>query len=166
MQPVPEQPPAGGWFDDVFATTYPDVLRFAARRVGADRAADVAAETFLVAWRRRDDLPRDNVRAWLFRVASNVIANSSRAEVRQARVAGRLQVVPDEPLDGDGVDVLRVRAILASLPPDDQEALRLVEWDGLTPAEAATVAGCSTVAFRVRLHRARNRFAAAYGRNR
>jgi RNA polymerase sigma-70 factor (ECF subfamily) len=37
----------------------------------------------------------------------------------------------------------------------------LVGWDGLGRREAAQVVGCSPVAFAVRLHRARKRFAAA-----
>ena len=37
----------------------------------------------------------------------------------------------------------------------------LVAWEGLAPAEAAVVVDCSPEAFRVRLHRARRRLAAA-----
>lgn len=44
---------------------------------------------------------------------------------------------------------------LATLPQRDQEALRLVYWDGLQPSQAARAFGCSAVAMRVRLHRAR-----------
>lgn len=36
----------------------------------------------------------------------------------------------------------------------------LVAWDDLTPAQAATVLGCSPGAARLRLHRARGRLAA------
>src|ERR687898_3426352 len=41
----------------------------------------------------------------------------------------------------------------------DQEILRLVAWDGLAPAQAGMVLGCSPGAARVRLHRARRRLA-------
>jgi RNA polymerase sigma-70 factor (ECF subfamily) len=44
------------------------------------------------------------------------------------------------------------------LRPADRDALLLVSWDDLTPAQAAGVAGISPVAFRVRLYRARRRF--------
>jgi RNA polymerase sigma-70 factor (ECF subfamily) len=39
--------------------------------------------------------------------------------------------------------------------------LRLIAWDGLTSTSAAEVLGVSRLAFGVRLHRARRRFAAA-----
>ena len=51
----------------------------------------------------------------------------------------------------------RVAAALARLPANDREAITLIAWDGLRPAEAAAVLGQSPVAFRVRLHRARRR---------
>jgi RNA polymerase sigma-70 factor (ECF subfamily) len=47
----------------------------------------------------------------------------------------------------------------------DREALMLVAWDGLDHRDAATVMGCSTSAFTVRLHRARRRLAGLLGRD-
>jgi RNA polymerase sigma-70 factor (ECF subfamily) len=49
--------------------------------------------------------------------------------------------------------------VLAELSPADQEVLRLIEWDGLDVAEAARVLRCTRTALKVRLHRARRRFA-------
>jgi RNA polymerase sigma-70 factor (ECF subfamily) len=60
-------------------------------------------------------------------------------------------------------DRLAVLAALAALRPDDQEALRLIEWEQLEVAAAAQVMGCSAATFRVRLHRARRRLARALG---
>jgi RNA polymerase sigma-70 factor, ECF subfamily len=56
-----------------------------------------------------------------------------------------------------------LRAALASLSDRDQEVLRPVAWDGLTPAELAVVLGCTPVAARTRLHRASARLAARLG---
>lgn len=56
-----------------------------------------------------------------------------------------------------------LRAALASLSERDQEVLRLVAWDGLTPAQVAVVLGCTPVAARTRLHRARGRLAVRLG---
>jgi RNA polymerase sigma-70 factor (ECF subfamily) len=50
---------------------------------------------------------------------------------------------------------------LAELPEDDREVLVLVAWQGLSPKDAARVVGCSSAAFRVRLHRARKRLGQA-----
>jgi len=54
---------------------------------------------------------------------------------------------------------LRVRAVLESLSPMDQEVLRLTEWERLDLSQAAAVLGCSRTAAKVRRHRARRRFA-------
>ena len=48
-------------------------------------------------------------------------------------------------------------AALARLPANDREAITLIAWDGLRPAEAAIVLGQSPATFRVRLHRAKRR---------
>ena len=54
-----------------------------------------------------------------------------------------------------------VAGALRCLAPSDREALLLIAWEGLTPAQAARALGIGPVAFRVRLHRARRRCAAA-----
>jgi RNA polymerase sigma-70 factor (ECF subfamily) len=62
-------------FTDLFAETYPAVVRFVERRVPPSHAEDVAAEVFLVLWRRLDDIPADaeDARAWLFGVARRTL---------------------------------------------------------------------------------------------
>ena len=50
---------------------------------------------------------------------------------------------------------LSARAALARLSPAEREAIELLAWEGLTPAEAATVLGCSRGVVAVRVHRAR-----------
>src|SRR6201999_686174 len=68
------------------------ILEYALRRV-ADRedAADVVAETFLVVWRRMEEVPiGDGARLWLYGVARNVLANMHRAERRRTRLGRRL----------------------------------------------------------------------------
>ena len=52
----------------LFAAHHRELHRFAARRVGPDDAQDVVADVFVVAWRRRDDVPDGAARAWLFAV--------------------------------------------------------------------------------------------------
>jgi DNA-directed RNA polymerase specialized sigma24 family protein len=66
----------------------------------------------------------------------------------------------------DRVPDTRARAALealALLPPKEREALQLCAWEGLSPWDAARVAGCTAGAFRVRLHRARRKLEAAVG---
>lgn len=147
------------WFVALYERAYADVLRYARRRVGEDAARDVAAETFLVAWRRLDEIPAESL-PWLYGVASGVLANEWRRSRRQDRVAARiaasLPVIPE-----DGTEQIEesasVAAGLATLSESDREVISLVAWEGLDARAAAQVAGCSPGAFAVRLHRARRR---------
>ena len=53
-----QEGPRARQFSELFAANYGLVLAYARRRVGADLAQDVVADTFLAAWRNMDDLPR------------------------------------------------------------------------------------------------------------
>jgi RNA polymerase sigma-70 factor, ECF subfamily len=77
-------------FESLFRANYDDLLRFAVRRVGSDAAADVVAEVFAVAWRRRDAVPDGAERLWLFGVAANVVANERRSRQPRNRLARRV----------------------------------------------------------------------------
>lgn len=148
-------------FTALYEATYADLLRFAQRRVHPTHAEDVVAESFLVAWRRLDDLPPrpDDARAWLFGVARGVILNAYRGAERQRALAVRLADVRtgsagefDADLVARQIDVSRAWQRLSGL---HQEALALAVLDGLNAPQAAAVLGISPVAFRLRLSRAR-----------
>jgi RNA polymerase sigma-70 factor, ECF subfamily len=152
-------------FERLYGENFRAVLRFAAARIDPERAKDVVAETFLVAWRRLDDVPAEP-RPWLLGVARRVIAGQRRSESRREALALRLQSAHRR--DPGSVDVAgalagrdEVLAAFAALGERDQEVLRLVAWDGLSVGEAADVLGISRLAFAVRLHRARRRMARA-----
>jgi RNA polymerase sigma factor (sigma-70 family) len=155
-------------FKVMYDEHYPAVLRYAARRVGAEAARDIAAETFLTAWRRLDRVPADQSLPWLYATARKCLANELRRRDRRERLDVRIrtEVLRGQDLAGPEpgervADRLAVLAALDTLRPDDQEALRLIEWEQLDVAAAAQVMGCSAATFRVRLHRARRRLARA-----
>ena len=123
----------------------------------------MAAETFLIAWRRLDDVPpHEAALPWLLVTARRVLANRRRA-------AGRATTMPLLEADVNGTagldpaDAVAERASLATafrrLDEADRETLALIAWDGLAPREAAVVAGCSAATFAVRAHRAKRRLA-------
>ncbi|HEX3489012.1 MAG TPA: sigma factor [Streptosporangiaceae bacterium] len=58
------------------------------RRLGSDAADDVVAETFLTAFRQRDDddTSRACARPWLYGIASHMISRHRRAEASGAVV--------------------------------------------------------------------------------
>jgi RNA polymerase sigma-70 factor (ECF subfamily) len=141
------------------------VLGYVLRRVDdPEDAADAVAETFLVAWRRLDDVPRgDGARPWLLGVARRVVANQRRGARRHTGLADRLgrELAAQVPAVADPSESdLLVRRALECLTDDDREILLLAGWEGLSPAEIAVAAGLSAVAARSRLHRARRRFRA------
>jgi len=159
----PDPVAAKARLEQLFAAHYGDLVRYATRRVGADAASDVVSSTFLIAWRRLADVPTDHSRAWLYAAARNVIANELRGRERRDRLGQRARA---QAATGTGdhaglvTEQLRVRGVLDELAPRDQEVLRLTEWEGLDVDEVAAVLGCSRAAVKVRLHRARRRFAA------
>ncbi|MDF2499059.1 MAG: putative polymerase sigma (70) factor, partial [Arthrobacter koreensis] len=57
MTQFPGKPDREARFRALYAAVYPDLLRFVQRRTGAGHAEDLVAETFLVVWRRFEDLP-------------------------------------------------------------------------------------------------------------
>ena len=148
-------------FEAIFHETSPRVFAYAARHAGFSDADDVVAETYAVAWRRFSAIPADPL-PWLLVTARNVVRNQSRSQRRSE--ANWTAVVRDlwhatTAVSPDTVVEARETAIeaLRSCTDQEREALLLVAWDGLTPTEAAAVAGCSPRAFAVRLSRARSR---------
>ncbi|MEU4244109.1 RNA polymerase sigma factor [Actinoplanes sp. NPDC026619] len=132
-------------FEALYAETWRDILGYALRRTGnPEDAADVVAEVFTVAWRRRADVPAGPAaRPWLYGVARLVLANQRRGDLRRGLLATALRdAVRSTPPDPAAVTLARhdaraVRAGLHALPEIDRELLMLTAWDGLSPAEAA-----------------------------
>jgi RNA polymerase sigma factor (sigma-70 family) len=137
------------------------VLGYALRRLDdPEDAADIVAETFLVAWRRLDDVPAgDEARPWLLGVARRILANQRRSTRRRLGLAKRRgeELAAQMPVRDASVGDLRVRRALAALSDDDREVLLLAGWEGLTPAQIGVALGVGGVTARSRLHRARRR---------
>jgi RNA polymerase sigma-70 factor (ECF subfamily) len=146
-------------FERFYRTHAQAVAGYVARRVPADSVQDVVADTFAVAWRRLDRLP-DEVLPWLLGVARRVIANQYRTSRRQEALRLRLSAEPPRPAESSSGGLPRVVAALLRLPEREREVVLLAAWEGLSAQQAARVLGCSTAAYRLRLHRARRKLAA------
>lgn len=156
-------------FGELYEANWGPILGYVLRRTDSpDDAADVIAETFLTAWRRLDAVPPDDdARLWLYGVARRLLANHHRGQRRQSLLTDRLRgqlAVTYEPPEFTG-DLAVIAAAFRALPEPDRELLALVAWEGLDHGQIAAVLGCSRNAVRIRLHRARRRFAGAYTRS-
>lgn len=147
-------------FTDLYNRTYGAIEAYARRRTTPGLADDIVTETFLVALRRPGAVPAGRELVWLYGVAHRLLANQRRAQRREHALVDRLErhsvAVSADPADTVGERAAALSA-LSQLSPNDQEALRLVAWEGLDTAAAAEVAGCTRAAMGVRLHRARRR---------
>lgn len=142
-------------FAELWHRHHRQVHGYALRRTDPAAAQDVVSETFLVAWRRRTEMPPTEL-PWLLGVARHVLANHARGARRQAALAQVLISQAETHAGRSEVDTGLMHA-LAALEDGDREVLLLSAWDGLTSVEAALSLGCSPTAFRVRLLRARRR---------
>lgn len=142
------------WLEELFDEHHPALVAYATRRVGPDGADDIAAEVFVVAWRRRRQVPSEPL-PWLYAVARNAVLHEQRGHARRSRLRDALTLVR-EPLQRP-TEQVEVEAVLSQLEPTDAEVLRLSIWEQLTPQEIAEVLGISPGAARNRLMRARRR---------
>jgi RNA polymerase sigma-70 factor (ECF subfamily) len=146
-------------FEDLYRSHAPSILGYLRRRANPDDAADLLAETFLTAWRRRSDLPgAEQRRAWLFGTARRVLLAHYRHPAPTPVDSIELPQ-PSVPALGEASADL-VRTVLAELSEPDRELLTLTVWEHLSVAEAGQVLGLTSGAARVRLHRIRQRLAA------
>ncbi|SCE74269.1 RNA polymerase sigma-70 factor, ECF subfamily [Micromonospora viridifaciens] len=149
------------WFTGVYQAEYGHVVKYGQRRLAdMEAAAELAQEVFVIAWRRRREVP-DRSLPWLYGVARRLLANQWRArraapDVLPMTDAGLLREPVMSGADAT-VGIADLQAALSTLADLDQEILRLVGWEELTVSEAAQVLGCTRTTAAVRLHRARRR---------
>jgi RNA polymerase sigma-70 factor (ECF subfamily) len=150
-------------FERLYVEHYGHIYAFVHRRVTGDTGdvPDIVAEVFAVAWKRIDDVPEAPAeRLWLYGVARRSVQHHQRSAWRRLRLVARLTAerAVSPPLDTTTEPLqLRLRGAIEKLRPLDQEVLRLVLWDGLSHAEAATVFSCSVNAIALRLLKAKGR---------
>lgn len=144
-------------FEQVFDAAYVAVQRFVRRRGGGDETDDIVADTFMVVWRRLDDVPPESIVPWCLGVARRCLANQRRSTTRRARLRDRVAAEP-VPADDASQDPNLVAA-LARLDDEQRELLRLSVWEGFGAGEIAVVLGITPNAASIRLHRARRELA-------
>lgn len=143
-------------FDQYSQAVYSFVYRLTRRE---DLAEDLAQETFLALVRapERFDQARGTMKTYLFSIARNLTLK----HYRDRRSEDQLDDEEEIPLAIDPRDALEIGAVVAqavaSLPPLQQEALILFEYEGVTLEELAQIVSTDVGTVKSRLHRARGR---------
>ena len=147
--------------DAIYAQHFNTVAAYCMRRLPVHTANDAISETFLIAWRKLDDVPHGSgTLPYLYRIAGNVIAHQRRSHARRGRLRHKLGTVAGESALSPEVQVLdhaenqAVVHALTTLSDEDQEIIRLRAWEELTGPEIAEVLKISTAAARKRISRA------------
>lgn len=153
-------------FEALYQANYARITGYALRRTACpEDAADVVADVFTTAWRKLDDIPGgEEATLWLYGVARRVLANHRRRLESRSTV---VQLLARDYEDAFWVDPLPERGGVGralagawrALTPDDRDLLGLVVWETLTLEQIAMVVGCARPVAKVRIHRARRRFA-------
>lgn len=164
-------------FAETFDRYFGEIHGYIARRLGTGAADDIAAETFLIAYRKRAsfDSRLGTVRAWLYGIATRQVSHHRRDELRAYRALQR--AAASHPMDDrmtDHTDRVTDRiaaaaargqlaASLAALSQGDRDVLLLVALADLTHAEIATALDIPYGTVGSRLSRARRQLRAALG---
>jgi RNA polymerase sigma-70 factor, ECF subfamily len=141
----------------MYNSTSRGVLAYALRRAGSkEHAEDAFSETYVIAWQKFDQVPPDYAGPWLFATCRNVLANQARRMANSKEIPG-LPATEDfaDLTERVGPDALVAKEALRGLGEPDREILMLSAWEGLNATELGRALGCSALAARVRLLRAR-----------
>jgi len=156
--------------DRLFRAYHGPLVRYLTRRLGdRDWAEEVAQETFVRALRQPT---LTNERAWLFAVATNLVRDEARRDIRRRRRLTLLaaearemeQVEPESPLERAqerAQEMALARRAVDALAERDRLAL-LMREEGLNYEEIAEALGLSLGSIGTTLARARKRLVSAY----
>jgi RNA polymerase sigma-70 factor, ECF subfamily len=156
-------------FADIFDRHHAELYRYLRRQVGADLAADLAAETFVTAFARRGSYrPQStDARPWLYGIAHNLLRNHRRRQRRQLAAYARHGAEPVADASSEAEFALadaradsvagnaRLEQILIRMADRDREVLQLFAWADMSYAEVAQALGIPVGTVRSRLNRAR-----------
>jgi RNA polymerase sigma-70 factor (ECF subfamily) len=154
--------PGEQWYAE-FGTRIYRYLRY--HVASADEADELTAETFLRAIRAAAsfDPARGNAKAWLFRIAQNVLRDARRRERRRGSVSIEAfrDLVSDAPSPEERLlheeEVRRLLAAMDELSERDREVVSLRYASELEYSEIASILGIREAAVRTRLWRALGR---------
>jgi RNA polymerase sigma factor (sigma-70 family) len=150
-------------FELIFDRHFGAVHRYLHRRAGRDLADELAAETFALAFARRETCRASgSVLPWLYGIATNLLHRHRRAERRQLHALSRTGVdrwaayedEADARADASSLDG-RLASALAAMRPRERDALLLYALADLSYEEVGLALDVPVGTVRTWLHRAR-----------
>ena len=150
-------------FELIFDRHFGAVHRYLHRRAGRDLADELTAETFALAFSRRESCRASgSVLPWLYGIATNLLHRYRRTERRQLHAYSRSGVdrsvvyedEADARVDGSSLDA-RLAGALAAMRPRERDALLLYALADLSYEEVALALDVPVGTVRTSLHRAR-----------
>ena len=144
-------------FHALYAGIAAPLRAYVVRSIGtADHADDIVQDTFLRVLRRPVPVHGpDELRAYVFRIASNLVVDHWRANKRETT-----NEVPEQPGDTpDQSTRLDVGRMFNRLKPRERQMMWLAHVEGASHKEIAAALGLSAASIRVLLSRARGRLA-------
>lgn len=126
----------------------------------ADRADDLVQETLVKAWDKQDSFePGTNLKAWLFTILRNEFYSQMRKRGREVQDTDGVmtQKMAVHPGQLGVLDLADFKQALATLPPDQREAIILIGASGFSYEEAAAICECAVGTIKSRVSRARTR---------
>ena len=129
-----------------------------------DAAADLAQETFVRVYQHRGKFdPRHKFSSWLYAIASNLVRDRLRHQMRHPEVTmeddlgektGGREPSPSEEIQARE-RANAVQVAVAALPDELRIPLILAEYEERSQAEIGEILGCSVKAIETRIYRAK-----------
>jgi RNA polymerase sigma-70 factor (ECF subfamily) len=147
----------GGIYDDYHQPLYSYIYR----RVGeVETARDLTADVFrrFLQATANGNGPKENLRAWLYRVAHNIVIDFYRRQQHQPSQPLKEELIGDDDDPGQAAEhrlqAEQVRAAMGQLTPEQQQVIALKFLEGLSNEEVADITEKSIGAVKGLQHRA------------
>jgi RNA polymerase sigma factor (sigma-70 family) len=131
------------------------LYRFACKSIGdSEEAKDMVQQAFTVLWEKREEVPPDKGKSFLFTVAYRKCMDVHRARGRTTDAANMHEnFLSEQPKTNDLKKILQ--KALATLDTQSRNLVMLKDYEGYSYEEIGKVTGLNTTQVKVYLHRAR-----------
>lgn len=154
-------------FSRLYDLNYPKIFGFALKRVACvDIAKDIVSQTFLKAYENIGSFKwrRVSFSSWLFRIASNEIADYYRKERKSpvaidsvaepaAELTPEIEVINTEEAEEKQQDIIEIKEKISDLPEESREVLELKFLENKKIREISEITGKREGTIKSLIHR-------------